>query len=129
MEDYHPNNILRKQRNWNTLHFYQKTQVLYQLTFDFTARYLKRGDRTIDQMVQAARSGKQNIVEGMADGVTSSEMEIKLLNVSRVIPDMSRCASFAGTTTNWRIISATSQFGQTRSWLTWPCLSAISQTR
>lgn len=73
MEDYHPNNILRKQRNWNTLHFYQKTQVLYQLTLDFTARYLKRGDRTIDQMVQAARSGKQNIVEGMADGVTSSD--------------------------------------------------------
>ena len=37
----------------------------------------------IDQMVQAARSGKQNIVEGSADGVTSTEMELKLLNVAR----------------------------------------------
>lgn len=45
--------------------------------------FLQRGDRTIDQMVQAARSGKQNIVEGSADGVTSSEMEMKLLNVAR----------------------------------------------
>ncbi|MBQ6328688.1 MAG: four helix bundle suffix domain-containing protein, partial [Kiritimatiellae bacterium] len=43
----------------------------------------KHGDRTVDQMVQAARSGKQNIVEGCADGVTSTEMELKLLNVAR----------------------------------------------
>ena len=57
--------------------------MLYQLTFVFTKRFLKRGDRTIDQMVQAARSGKQNIVEGSADGVTSMEMELKLLNVAR----------------------------------------------
>lgn len=41
------------------------------------------GDRTVDQMVQAARSGKQNIVEGLADGVTSTEMQLKLLNVAR----------------------------------------------
>ena len=41
------------------------------------------GDRTVDQMVQAARSGKQNIVEGLEDGVTSTEMQIKLLNVAR----------------------------------------------
>ena len=47
------------------------------------ACFLTRGDRTIDQMVQAARSGKQNIVEGSADGVTSTEMELKLLNVAR----------------------------------------------
>lgn len=57
--------------------------MLYQLTFSFTKRFLNRGDRTIDQMVQAARSGKQNIVEGSADGVTSMEMELKLLNVAR----------------------------------------------
>ena len=75
--------VLRRQPDWESLYFYQKSQVLYQLTFVFAQRYLKRGDRTIDQMVQAARSGKQNIVEGSADGVTSTEMELKLMNVAR----------------------------------------------
>ncbi len=76
--------ILRKQANWKSLWFYQKTVVLYQMTIIFTKRFLpKYGDRTVDQMVQAARSGKQNIVEGSADGVTSTELELKLLNVAR----------------------------------------------
>lgn len=75
--------FLRRQANWEELYFYKKTVVLYQLTFAFTKRFLKVGDRTVDQMVQAARSGKQNIVEGFADGVSSTEMEIKLLNVAR----------------------------------------------
>ncbi|MBR4272291.1 MAG: hypothetical protein IKQ30_05585 [Bacteroidales bacterium] len=52
------------------------------MTFYFVKKYLPPyGDRTVDQMIQAARSGKQNFVEGMADGVTSFEMQIKLLNV------------------------------------------------
>lgn len=77
-------NILRKERSWEHLYFYQKADVLYQLTFVFCKRFLPvHGDRTVDQMVQAARSGKQNIVEGIADGVTSTEMELKLLNVAR----------------------------------------------
>ena len=76
--------ILRKQVNWETLYFYQKCVVLYRMTYVFCQRFLpKYGDRTVDQMVQAARSGKQNIVEGFADGVTSTEMELKLLNVAR----------------------------------------------
>lgn len=76
--------FLRKQTNWKNLWFYQKAEVLYQLTYAFTRRFLPAyGDRTVDQMVQAARSGKQNIVEGSADGVTSMELEIKLLNVAR----------------------------------------------
>jgi four helix bundle suffix protein len=76
--------ILRTQTKWENLFFYQKTVVLYQLTVVFCKRFLpKYGDRTVDQMVQAARSGKQNIVEGLADGVTSTEMTIKLLNVAR----------------------------------------------
>ncbi len=87
MEKHSPREIesvLRKQTNWKNLWFYQKTVVLYQLTFAFTRRFLPAfGDRTVDQMVQAARSGKQNIVEGSADGVTSMEMELKLLNVAR----------------------------------------------
>ena len=76
--------ILRDQTNWEKLFFYQKTVVLYQMTYVFCKRFLPRhGDRTVDQMIQAARSGKQNIVEGCADGVTSTEMELKLLNVAR----------------------------------------------
>ena len=54
------------------------------MTYVFTRRFLPAyGDCTVDQKVQAARSGKQNIVEGSADGVTSMEMELKLLNVAR----------------------------------------------
>lgn len=76
--------VLRRQTNWKNLWFYQKTVVLYQMSYVFTRRFLpKFGDRTVDQMVQAARSGKQNIIEGSADGVTSMEMELKLLNVAR----------------------------------------------
>lgn len=76
--------VLKNQTNWKDLWFYQKTVVLYQMTYVFTKRFLPSfGDRTVDQMIQAARSGKQNIVEGSADGVTSMEMEIKLLNVAR----------------------------------------------
>ena len=79
-----PVKVLREQTNWEKLYFYQKTVVLYQMTYIFCQRFLpKHGDRTVDQMVQAARSGKQNIVEGCADGVTSTEMELKLLNVAR----------------------------------------------
>ena len=51
--------VLRKQANWEGLYFYQKSNVLYQLTFTFTKRFLTRGDRTIDQMVQAARSHRR----------------------------------------------------------------------
>ena len=82
-KDNNASPILRRQPNWEDLYFYQKAVVLYQLTFVFTKRFLTKGDRTIDQMVQAARSGKQNIVEGSADGVTSTERELKLLNVAR----------------------------------------------
>ena len=76
--------ILKNQTKWEDLYYYRKTVVLYQMTVVFCRRFLpKCGDRTVDQMVQAARSGKQNIVEGLADGVTSTEMELKLLNVAR----------------------------------------------
>lgn len=79
-----PSGILLPQTKWENLFFYQKSAALYQMTVIFCRRFLPLcGDRTVDQMVQAARSGKQNIVEGCAAGVTSSEMEIKLLNVAR----------------------------------------------
>ena len=78
------NTVLRKAANWRNLYFYQKADTLYQITYIFCDRFLpKFGDRTVDQMTQAARSGKQNIVEGSEDGKTSTEMELKLLNVAR----------------------------------------------
>ena len=69
--------------NYRELLSYQKAEVIYDLTFRFCQRFLRQGDRTIDQMVQAARSGKQNIVEGSKASVTSTETEIKLTNVAR----------------------------------------------
>jgi len=76
-------NFIPPHGNYQELLSYQKAEVVYDLTFRFCERYLKRGDRTIDQMVQAARSGKQNIVEGSKASGTSKEMEIKLTNVAR----------------------------------------------
>ena len=76
--------VLKKAVVWQNLYFYRKSDAIYQLTVEFCRRFLPaRGDRTVDQMVQAARSGKQNIIEGSEDGQTSSEIEIKLLNVAR----------------------------------------------
>lgn len=76
--------VLKKAVVWKELYFYRKSDALYQITVEFCKRFLPaHGDRTVDQMVQAARSGKQNIVEGSEDGQTSSEMEIKLMNVAR----------------------------------------------
>ncbi len=53
------------------------------LLFLYYSRFLNKGDRTVDQMVQAARSGKQNIIESAVASGTSKETEIKLLNVAR----------------------------------------------
>jgi four helix bundle suffix protein len=62
---------------------FQKAECIYDVTYYFANKFLAKGDRTIDQMVQAARSGKQNLAEGNIDGVTSKEMELKLTNVNR----------------------------------------------
>jgi four helix bundle suffix protein len=62
---------------------YQKSEIIYDGTIYFTKRFFRKYDRTIDQMVQAARSGKQNIVEASMASGTSKEMEIKLTNVAR----------------------------------------------
>jgi four helix bundle suffix protein len=69
--------------DYKNLLSYQKAEVVYDLTYRFCQRFLSRGDRTIDQMVQAARSGKQNIAEGCQASGTSKETEIKLTNVAR----------------------------------------------
>jgi len=76
--------VLQNEIQYKDLYFYQKSEVLYALTYHFAKHYLHaKSDRTVDQMIQAARSGKQNIVEGLADGMTSSELQLKLLNVAR----------------------------------------------
>ena len=75
--------FLPKGGNYQQLLSYRKSEIVYDFTFRFCERYLKRGDRTIDQMVQAARSGKQNIAEGSKASTTSTEMELKLTNVAR----------------------------------------------
>lgn len=83
-EDTNTQYVLKAQSKWNTLYFYQKSDVIYQLAFAFCDRFIHLyKDRTRDQVIQAARSCKQNIVEGLADGVTSTEMQLKLLNVAR----------------------------------------------
>jgi four helix bundle suffix protein len=62
---------------------YQKSEIVYDATVYFTNRFYRKNDRTIDQMVQAARSGKQNIAEASMASGTSKETEIKLTNVAR----------------------------------------------
>ena len=69
--------------NYRELLSYQKAEVVYDITFRFCHQFLGRGDRTIDQMIQAARSGKQNISEGSEFSGTSKETEIKLVNTAR----------------------------------------------
>lgn len=62
---------------------YRKSVIICDVTEMFISRALPRGSRTIDQMQQAARSCKQNIVEGVSDGTVSIEMCIKLIGVAR----------------------------------------------
>ena len=62
---------------------YQKALIVFDATAHFCGRFFDKRDRTRDQMIQAARSGKQNILEGSAASGTSKEAEIKLTNVAR----------------------------------------------
>lgn len=75
--------LIPQRGNYKKLLSYQKTDVIFRLTYYFCHIYLQKGDRTVDQMVQAARSGKQNIVEGCMASATSAKTEIKLLNVAK----------------------------------------------
>ena len=76
--------VMRKSTVYKELHFFRKSDVLVQLTKAFCHRFLPHyGDRTVDQMIQAARSIKQNIAEGFTDGQTSFETEIKLLGIAK----------------------------------------------
>jgi four helix bundle suffix protein len=75
--------LLPPRGDYQTLLSFQKAEVVYDITFRFAHKHLARSDRTIDQMIQSARSGKKNILEGSKAGLTSKETEIKLTNVAR----------------------------------------------
>jgi four helix bundle suffix protein len=75
--------LLPNHGNYKDLLSFQKAEVVYDITFRFAHKHLSRGDRTVDQMVQSARSGKKNILEGSKASVTSTQMEINLTNVAR----------------------------------------------
>ena len=75
--------FLQQRGGYRSLRVYQVSEVIYAITYYFAHKFLERGDRTVDQMVQAARSGKQNIAEGSKASTTSRETEIKLTNVAK----------------------------------------------
>lgn len=78
------NSFLPQNGQYKDLLVYKKAQCICDITDYFCKKFLPpRGDRTVDQMVQAARSGKQNIVEGTSASATSKETEIKLINVAK----------------------------------------------
>src|SRR3954471_22122215 len=77
------NKFIPPHGNYRKLLSFQKAEIVYDLTFRFCHKFLSKGDRTIDQMVQAARSGKKNILEGSKAALTSTETEIKRTNVAR----------------------------------------------
>lgn len=68
---------------YRKLKSYQTATFIYDLTVEFCDRYVDRYSRTKDQMIQAARSGRQNIAEGSAASGTSKKTEIKLVGVAR----------------------------------------------
>ena len=75
--------FIPKSGNYKRLFSYKKSLIIYDGTVLFCRKFLNKFDRTVEQMIQAARSGKQNIVEGSMASSTSKETEIKLTNVAR----------------------------------------------
>jgi four helix bundle suffix protein len=78
-----PEKFIPPHGGYEDLLSFQKARIVYDGTVRFCERFLQKRDRTYDQMVQAARSGKQNILEGSLASGTSKETEIKLTNVAR----------------------------------------------
>jgi hypothetical protein len=78
-----PGGFIPPHGGYAKLYSFQKAQIVYDATVHFCDKFIARNDRTRDQMIQAARLGKQNVVEGSQASGTSKEMEIKLTNVAR----------------------------------------------
>jgi four helix bundle suffix protein len=79
----YPDRLLPPRGDYQTLISFKKAEVVYDITFRFAHKFLARDDRTVDQMIQSARSGKKNILEGSKAGRASKETELKLTNVAR----------------------------------------------
>ncbi|MFN8250873.1 MAG: four helix bundle suffix domain-containing protein [Ferruginibacter sp.] len=79
----HTGSFIPPHGGYRKLITFQKAEIIYDGTVYFTKRFFNKYDRTVDQMVQAARSGKQNIAEASVASGTSKETEIKLTNVAR----------------------------------------------
>lgn len=75
--------LLPPQGQYTQLLSFRKAELVYDITYRFCHKFLTTGDRTVDQMIQAARSGKKNILEGSKAALTSKETELKLTNVAR----------------------------------------------
>ena len=78
---------LRPSGGYRRLRSFQAATIIYDATVSFCERFMDKRSRTVDQMVQAARSGRQNIAEGSRAAATSSQMELKLVNVARASLD------------------------------------------
>jgi four helix bundle suffix protein len=87
MSDQAEHRHLRPSGGYRQLHSFQVTTVIYDATVSFCARFVDSRSRTRDQMVQAARSGRQNIAEGSRASATSSQTELRLVNVARASLD------------------------------------------
>jgi restriction system protein len=75
--------ITTKHGGYRNLRAYQLSEIVYDGTVAFCAMYMPKPTRTIDQMVQAARSGRQNIAEGSKAAAASKKSELMLVNVAR----------------------------------------------
>lgn len=78
---------LRPSGGYRQLRSFQVATIIYDATVHFCARFVDKRSRTVDQMVQAARSGRQNIAEGSRASATSSQTELRLVNVARASLD------------------------------------------
>jgi len=78
---------LRPSGGYRKLRSFRTTSVIYDATVSFCDRFMDKRSRTVDQMVQAARSGRQNIAEGSRASAASSQTELRLINVARASLD------------------------------------------
>ena len=74
---------IRKSGGYRRLASFQAATLIYDATYWFCEKFVNSRSRTVDQMVQAARSGRQNIAEGSRAAATSSQTELRLVNVAR----------------------------------------------
>lgn len=74
---------IRKSGGYRKLRSFQTATIIYDATYWFCEKFLNARSRTVDQMIQAARSGRQNIAKGSRAGATNSNTELRLVNVAR----------------------------------------------